>query len=272
MSILITGATGKLGSLIIEQLLQKVPSSQIIACVRHTEKAEHYIKLGIEVRFGDYDQLESIEMAFSGITQLLLISSSHTDDSVRLVQHSNVIAAAKKAGVKQLLYTSFAFPRQGPIPTNHVHRLTEQVIFESGLDYTILRNALYTDFVGVLGLNEAIDSGKFITYPGNWQFNTVTRQDLAIGTAQILTTSGHVNQIYELTAPRPWDFSELSAILSELAGKPVVHREDSSIQNWIYAFLSKIDTVSTSEDLERFMGCPITPLKDSILPFINPVK
>lgn len=80
--------------MIIEQLRQKVPSSQIIACVRHTEKAEHYLELGIEVRFGDYDLPESLDKAFSGITQLLLISSSHTDDSVRLVQHSNVITGS----------------------------------------------------------------------------------------------------------------------------------------------------------------------------------
>jgi NAD(P)H dehydrogenase (quinone) len=269
MSIMVTGATGQLGSLIIDNLLQFVPAGEIIACVRDREKANDLLEKGVEIRFGDYDQPDTLIQAFTGVAELLFISSSHPDDNVRLNQHSEVVHAALKAGVKHLLYTSFAFPPKGQIPTNHVHLLTEQMILKSGIDYTFLRNALYMDFVDVLGLKEAIQSGELITYPGNWLFNSVTRKDLALATAVVLTTTGHLNQIYELTAPRSWDFSELAEVLSVLSGKRVVHRQDSSIQHWIYSFLGKIDTASTSKDMERLMGRPVTPLKESLFTFLQ---
>lgn len=110
MSIMVTGATGQLGSLIMENLEKYVPASQVIACLRQREKAANYLEKGFEVRFGDYDQLDSLIEAFTGVTTLLLISSSHTDDKIRLNQHAQVIHAAKKADVKHLLYTGFAFP------------------------------------------------------------------------------------------------------------------------------------------------------------------
>jgi NAD(P)H dehydrogenase (quinone) len=244
-------------------------AGQIIACVRDPEKAKALLGKGFEIRFGDYDQLDSLMKAFSGVTELLFISSSHPDDKVRLNQHAQVVNAALMAGVKHLLYTGFAFPPKGQIPANHVHLLTEQMILQSGIAYTFLRNALYMDFVEVLGLKEAIQSGELITYPGDWSFNSVTRKDLALATAVVLTTTGHHNQIYELAATYPWDFSDLAEVLSELSGKRVVHRQDSSIQHWMYSFLAKIDTASTSKDMERLMGRPVTSLKESIVTFLQ---
>lgn len=253
----------------MENLLQFVPAGQIIACVREPEKAKNLVEKGIEIRIGDYDQPDSLMQAFSGVTELLFISSSHPDDNVRLNQHAQVVNAALKAGVKHLLYTGFAFPPKGQIPANHVHLLTEQMILHSGIEYTFLRNALYMDFVEILGLKEAIQNGELITYPGEWLFNSVTRKDLALATAVVLTTTGHHSQIYELTAPNPWDFSDLAEVLSELSGKRVVHRQNSSIQHWMYSFLAKIDTASASKDMERLLGRPVTSLKDAIAPFIQ---
>ncbi|GGF68917.1 NAD(P)-dependent oxidoreductase [Paenibacillus albidus] len=270
MKILITGATGQLGSLIIEQLLQKRPAGQVIAGVRNQERAKRYTDQGLEVRFVDYDQPESLAAAFNGITHLLLISSSHKDDQVRLLQHKFVIQASKQAGVQHLLYTSFAFPPQGPIPPNHVHLLSEQAIMESGLEYTFLRNALYMDVVAVFGLNEAVAGGELITPPGEWSFNAVTRQDLACGTAAVLASGGGQHKrIYELTASRPWNFTALAEALAELTGKQVVHRTSAECKHFIYDFLGRIDTASTSADLEHLLGRPVTGLKDSIRPFVQ---
>ncbi|BBH23569.1 NAD(P)-dependent oxidoreductase [Paenibacillus baekrokdamisoli] len=268
MSIIITGANGQLGSLIIKHLLQKVSADQIIACVRDIEKAKEYQEQGIEVRFCDYDQPESLDLAFAGASKLLLISSSNTDDTVRLRQHVHVIEAAKKSKVEHLLFTSFAFLGVGSIPPSHLYLATEHAILTTGIPHTILRNALYTDFVGVLGLDAAIATGELRTYPGDWSFNTVTRNDLALGIAAVLSEPDHKNKTYELTAPRPWTFNELAIVLSELTGKSVSHRQDPEIQNWIYGFLGKIDTSSTSGDLERLIGGPVTSLKESIKPFI----
>jgi NAD(P)H dehydrogenase (quinone) len=269
MSIIITGANGQLGGLIIEHLMKKVPANQIIACVRQPEKAAEYVERGIEVRYGDYDQPESLAEAFTGASKLLLISSSNADDTVRIRQHAHVIEAAKKAKVEHILFTSFAFPGIGFITPTHLYLATEHAILTSGIPHTFLRNALYTDFVGVLGLDEAITSGELVTHPGDWLFNTVTRNDLALGIAEVLSTPGHKHMTYELTAPRPWGFQELAKLLSELTGKTITHRQDPQIQHWIYGFLGKIDTSSTSLDLERLIGGPVTTLKASIQPFIK---
>ncbi|MDQ0086883.1 NAD(P)H dehydrogenase (quinone) [Paenibacillus anaericanus] len=270
MSIVISGANGKLGSLIIEQLLQKVSADQIIACVRHPERATSFLNQGIEVRHCDYDQPESLDQAFAGASKLLLISSSNPDDTVRLRQHAHVIESAKKAQVEHLLYTSFAFLGDGLISPSHLHLATEHSILTTGIPYTFLRNALYTDFIEVIGLKTAIANGELIIYPGDWKFNTVTRHDLALGIAAVLSEpDGHRNKTYELTAPHPWSFDELAIIMSESAGKHISIRQDPQIQNWIYGYLNKIDTSSTSDDLERLIGGPITTLKDSVLPFIK---
>lgn len=272
MSIMNTGANGQLGNLIIANLLAKIPATQIIAGVRNlgmSSTLEALKDQGGEVRFMDYDRPETCQNAFTGVNKLLLISSSHTDDTVRLTQHTSVINAARKAGVEHILYTSFAFPQTGlKIPVS-VHRLTEQVIFDSGMKYTILRNGLYIDFVDVLGLNEAIQSGVLTTRPGNWRFNAVTRSDLAQAIANVLAGKGYEQQIYELAAPKTWTFADLAEVLTAFAGKTIIHSEDVSVQHWIYPFLSSIDTVSTSKDLEQLMGHPVTSLKDSIAPFLK---
>ncbi|AIQ18167.1 NmrA family transcriptional regulator [Paenibacillus sp. FSL H7-0357] len=269
MKTMITGATGQLGRLIIDNLLQKMPQEQIVAGARHPDKAIELQRQGIEIRYADYDVPEGLEAAFHDISQLLLISSSHTDDGIRLAQHKRVIEAAVKAGVSHILYTGFAFPQQRiNIASGNVHTLTERVILDSGLEYTFLRNALYIDFVNVLGLKEASRRGELITHPGDFRFNSVSREDLALATAAVLAGSGHSNRIYELAAPHTWSFNDLAAALTSLAGKPVTHREDASVQHWIYSFLKKIDTVSTSNDLEQLMGRSITSLQDSIVPFV----
>lgn len=266
MTIMITGATGQLGRLIITELLQKIPAGQLIAGVRTPDKAAGLKHSGVEIRMTDYDVPELLDSAFRNISRLLLISSPHQDDAVRLVQHKRVIDAARRAGVEHIFYTGFAFSHQGS-PDN-VHTLTEQAIADSGLRYTFLRNALYLDFVNVLGLREAVSSGVLLTSPGEWSFNSVTRRDLAQSTAAVLLSNQHDHPSYELTAPQAWTFHDLAEALSEWAGKTVVHREDPGIRHWIYNYLAGINTASTTGDLERWMGRPVTPLKKSIADFI----
>ncbi|QWU17875.1 SDR family oxidoreductase [Paenibacillus sophorae] len=268
MSIVITGASGKLGNLIIDQLLQHVPANRIVACVRRVETGKHFEERGISVRICDYDQPDSLEQAFAGASRLLLISSPHHDDTIRLRQHAQVIESAKRSKVGHFLYTSFAFPENGTAPLSHLHLATEHGIRTTGIPYTFLRNGLFMDFVGTLDLNAAIANGKLNVYPGDWKFNSVTRLDLATAIAAVLSGHGHENKIYELTAPAAWTFRELAAALSDLAGKPISLCQDSQIQNWIYSFLSQIDTSSTSGDLKQLLGRPVSTLKESIKPFI----
>ncbi|SFF07615.1 NAD(P)H dehydrogenase (quinone) [Paenibacillus algorifonticola] len=269
MSIVITGASGKLGTLILNQLLHKVPANRLIACVRTRETARPLEELGITVRYCDYDHPDSLESAFTGASKLLFISSSHHDDTIRMRQHAHVIEAAKKSKVEHLLYTSFAFPEKGSIPLTHLHVATEHAIRATGIPYTFLRNALYVDFISTLDLNAAIEKGELRVPPGDWLFNSIPRQDIALAAAAVLAEPGHLNKTYELTASDPWTFSDLTAALSDLAGRPISLQQDATIQNWIYGFLSKIDPSSTSNDLEQLMGRPPTSLKESIKPFIS---
>ncbi|CAG7651315.1 Quinone oxidoreductase 2 [Paenibacillus solanacearum] len=268
MSIFITGANGQLGRLVINRLLSKMPPEHIIAGVRRLESGQPYAEQGISVRLCDYDQPASLEPAFAGVSKLLFISSSHHDDTVRLRQHAHVIEAAKKSKVAHMLYTSFAFPEQGSGPPIPLHLATEHAIRAAGIPFTFLRNALYTDFVGALDLHEAITKGTLRIAPGDWKFNSVTRQDLADASAAVLSESGHHNRIYELTAPTPWTFEDLAAALSSHAAQTVSLYPDPEVRHWIYGFLSKIDTSSTSDDLERLLGRPAASLAQSIAPLI----
>ncbi|MBY9080294.1 NmrA family NAD(P)-binding protein [Paenibacillus sp. HN-1] len=266
MKIIITGASGQLGSMIIERLLQTMPASQIVACVRRMESGSEWESQGIEVRCCDYDHPESLVKAFEGAAKLLLISSPHHDDTVRIRQHAHAVEAAKQANVGHLLYTGFAFAEKGSLSMTHLHLATEHAIMTTGIPYTLLRSGLYSDFIGSLGLQEALDTGELAVLPGDWAFNSVTRRDLADAAAAVLTGGDHQNRTYELSAAATWSFEDLAETLSELAGRPVSLTRNPEIRNWVYGFLSKIDTISTSGDLERLLGRPVASLKESVRP------
>lgn len=270
MSIAITGASGKLGHLIIEQLLHQISPDRIIAGVRRLEAGDSYRAAGIQVRLCDYDQPETIENALAGASQLLVISSPHADDTIRLRQHAHIIEAAKKMKVDHLIYTSFAFPEHGSGPPVHLHLATEYAIRASSIAYTFMRNALYTDIIEALDLQTVIAQQQIVCRPGAWAFNTVIRADLAAATANVLTQPGeHRNRIYELTASTPWSFSDLAADLSELLGSQIAVQQDPQLQHWIFSFLSSIDTSSTTTDLEQLLGRSPTSLRDSLQLFIT---
>lgn len=269
MTIAITGANGKLGSLVIRKLLQQAPSERIIACVRHREKAAHFAELGIEVRVCDYDDPDTVGRALQGVSKLLLISGSDPENTVRIRQHAHVIEQAKKAKVEHLLYTSFAFADSGKNPMTHMHLATEQAILASGIPCTFFRNALYSDFIGALGLETAIDQGELVVPPGDWVFNTVTRDDIAAGIVEVLSGKGHQSKTYEFTASSTWDFLQLTEVLSVKAGKRVSLRFDPGIRNWLFGFLRTIDTSSISPDLARLTGSPTAALKETIMPYLK---
>ncbi|MED1797395.1 SDR family oxidoreductase [Brevibacillus porteri] len=265
MAILITGATGKLGSLIIEQLLKRVERERLIACVRRLDKATRLRELGIEVRQADYDDPLSLERSFADGTKLLFISSPHTDDTVRVRQHSHVIEAAKKANITHVVYTSFAFLEKANISLTHLHMATEHAIRTTGIPYTFLRNGLYSDVIAAFGIQQAIETGELLTYPGKWSFHTVTREDLSLAAATVISTEGHENQTYELTASRAWNFAELAEVLTAHTDKSIRHREDPVAESWLYRFLMQIDTSSTTTDLERIIGKPTASLEQMVM-------
>lgn len=271
MSIVITGANGRLGSLIIQELLHHVSPDQIVACVRRMESGKSWEDQGITVRFCNYDEPASLEKAFVGTSRLLFISSPHPDDTVRMRQHAHVIEAAKKANVGHIFYTSFAFPEHSDISLTHLHLATEHAIRTTGIPYTFLRNGLYMDFIEALDVNASILTGNLRIHPGSWKFNAVTRSDLGAAIAAALSGEGHLNKTYELVAPDVWTFSDVASTLSELTGRAISLCPTNELQHWIFSFLRKIDTASTSGDLENLLGHPLTTMKENMKAYVGAV-
>jgi uncharacterized protein YbjT (DUF2867 family) len=220
--IIITGATGKLGSLIVHKLLDRIPADQIGVSVRDPEKAQDLSARGVRVRHGDFNQPETLSKAFEGATQLLIISSNaqaRGEDPIE--QHRAAIEAAKKAGARRLLYTSHMGAIQtSKFPPMHTHAATEKMLADSGVAWTALRNGFYASSI-MLFIGKALKSG-IIEVPADGRVSWTTHADLAEATAAILAEEGCFDgPTPPLTGSEALDLSEVATIASDLLGYPV---------------------------------------------------
>ncbi len=220
MNILVTGATGKLGTAVIERLLQRTDPGQIAALVRDENKALDLKAKGVDIRIGSYDDVPSLNRAMQGIDKVLLIAG--TDEQKRLQQHQNVIDAARRAGVGCIAYTS----RTLKDPSTLVNKLmlghfqTEDYLMASGANYLIFRNVLYMDTIPQFAGPTALDTGIHLpTGQGSVPF--ALRSDMGEAIANTLLESGCANKIYYFTGSENYSFGDVAAALSELSGKPV---------------------------------------------------
>lgn len=216
--ILVTGATGQLGQLVIQSLLKKVPASQVAVAVRNVQKAQSLKDLGIEVREADYNKPETWVSALKGIQKVLLISGNEVGS--RLPQHKTVIDAAKKAGTVDLLaYTSLLRADTSPLILGQEHKETEKLIKESGLRYSVLRNGWYTEnYVG--SAKAAIQHGAVFGSAKDGRIASASREDYAEAAAQVLTLQ-NPKGIYELAGDTSYSLSELAAEISKQSGKEI---------------------------------------------------
>lgn len=212
----VTGATGQLGRLVIAALKERGLEGQTTALVRNPAQAAD---LGVQTRPFDYGNPEQLAAALVGVERLLLISGSEVGK--REAQHNAVIAAAREAGVKQIVYTSLLHADRSEISLAPEHRATEQALKASGVDYVILRNSWYTEnYTGSLGV--ALANGAIIGSAGEGKLTTASRSDLAEAAAVVLTTDGHSGKTYELANDEPFTLADLADELSRQSGKPVV--------------------------------------------------
>jgi NAD(P)H dehydrogenase (quinone) len=220
--ILVTGATGKLGAKVIETLLRNgIPSSQIAALVRDEGKAADLKEKGIDIRIGDYDHRESLDEAMKQIDKVLLVSG--VDMGRIMEQHTNVVDAAKAAGVKCLAYTSNCLKDRTTL-VNYImqsHYETEDYIIASGLNYLIFRNVLYMDSMATYMLGkDVLESG--INLPaGDGVVSYALRSDEAEAIGNVLSTDDCHNRIYNFTNTRTYSFDDVAIALTELSGKTV---------------------------------------------------
>jgi len=225
--ILVTGATGHLGGLTIEHLLNRADGHAIAALARDPAKLEHFGARGVDVRYGDYADRASLERAFTGVEKLLFVSTTAFSDAI--THHQNVIDAAKAAGVEHIHYTSIQHRIGSGAVIAQVsdwEAHTIDALAESGLTVTLLRNSIYLDSLPLMLGNDVFKDG--IRVPANAEPVTfVARDDLAEANAIILTTDGHGGREYTLGGSEAVGMPAIASILSAIRGKPVGYEEIS---------------------------------------------
>ncbi|GAB3579977.1 SDR family oxidoreductase [Hymenobacter daeguensis] len=220
--IAITGATGHLGLATIKALAAQIAPSEIVAVVRDPQKAANTLPQGVAVRQGDYNDPAALLTAFQGVETVLLISTSELEYEARLREHKNVIDAAKQAGVRHLIYTSVVNPSpESAFGASPSHFATEEYLKSSGLAYTIFRNTLYLDIIPMLVGEGTLPSGKLYSSAGDGKVSYALREEIAQALANVLTSEGHDNQIYDIAPGPAYSFQDIASGLSEVTGQPV---------------------------------------------------
>ncbi|MEU8154737.1 SDR family oxidoreductase [Micromonospora sp. NPDC048986] len=275
----VTGATGRLGRLVIEQLLDSgVPAAEIAAIVRSPEKAADLAARGVEIRKANYDDPSTLPGAVAGVRRLLLISGDAPGQ--RVAQHTAVIDAAKLAGVERLVYTSILKADTTANPLAPEHKATEEVLAASGLTYTVLRNGWYTENY-TDQLPQYLESGTILGATGGSKISTATRADYAGAAVAALTRDEDGNAVHELGGTA-FTFDELAEAVTEVTGTRVVHQDmsaaelasalenvglDAGTAGFVAALDQSIangELATDSDDLSRLLGRPSTPLRDAI--------
>ncbi|MFF3861873.1 SDR family oxidoreductase [Streptomyces sp. NPDC002209] len=279
MSIVVTGATGALGRLVVEELLTRVPAERVAVVVRSKEKAADLAERGVEVRVADYDAPETLAAAFRSGDRVLLISGNEVGR--RVPQHTAVIEAAQAAGVAQLAYTGILGGPEADFDLAAEHKVTEQAILDSGLPHTFLRNGWYHENY-THHLATVLEHGAVVGSAGEGRIASAARADYAAAAAAVLTGEGHLNRVYELSGDTAWSLAEYAAEIAAQSGKEVAYTEvpadahlsiltGAGVPEGFAAILVDVDAAisrgrlaHTGGDLSRLIGRPTTPVAHAI--------
>jgi NAD(P)H dehydrogenase (quinone) len=213
--ILVTGASGHLGKLVLDELLNK-GYKNIFALTRNPEKLAEYAKKGVIIKAGDFDKANTLTDVFTGISRVLLISTDALGS--RVTQHKNAIEAMVKSGVKHVVYTSWPKANTSVASVSAEHFTTEEIIKNSGLSYTILRNYPYAENL-FMSLPSAIARGALAGIAGAGKVAYVTKADCARAAAGALSSSDTSNKVLDISGPKAVSYSEIAKITSEIIGK-----------------------------------------------------
>lgn len=284
MKLLVTGATGKFGTKVVETLLKTVPANQLAVSVRNPEKAEGLQARGVEVRQGDFDYTETLDSAFAGIDRLLIISADG-DNETRIRQHANAVAAAERAGVKFIAYTSLANAQESTNLFAPTHQATETAIKKTGIPYSFLRNNWYLENE-IPSIQGVLAGAPWVTSAGNGKVGWALQQDYAEAAATVLSGNGHENTIYELSG-KPLTQEEFVSSLGNVLGKttPIQQVDDVTyadimksvgVQDFVIPILVDIQRSIRegsldveSNDFEKLLGRPATPTEEALTQVIN---
>ncbi|MDQ8704430.1 SDR family oxidoreductase [Streptomyces sp. LHD-70] len=278
--IVVTGATGQLGRLVVEQLLDaRVPAGRIAAVVRDKDKAAGLAERGIELRIADYSAPETLAGAFGAGDRVLLISGSEVGR--RVAQHQAVIDAAKAAGVALLAYTGILGGPEADFRLADEHKATERAILDSGLPYAFLRNGWYHEN-HTANLAPVVEHGAVLANAGEGRIASAARADYAAAAVAVLTGEGHEDRTYELSGDEAWSFAEYAAEVGRQTGKEIAYRNVPAEQHLavltgagvpgpmaeilvdVDAAVERGRLAGRSGDLARLIGRPTTPVAEAI--------
>ena len=284
MKLLVTGATGKFGSKVVETLLKTVPASQLAVSVRNPEKAEELRARGVEIRQGDFDQPETLDAAFAGVDRLLLVSADG-DNETRIRQHANAVAAAERAGVGFIAYTSLANAQESQNLFAPTHQATEEAILKTGIPYSFLRNNWYLENE-ISSIQGVLAGAPWVTSAENGKVGWALQQDYAEAAAAVLSGKGHENTIYELSG-KALTQEEIAAALGSVLGKEItVQQVDDAtyadimqaagVPDFVIPILVEIQRSIRvgsldveSNDFEKLLGRPATPISEGLSQIVN---
>jgi NAD(P)H dehydrogenase (quinone) len=273
--IVVTGATGQLGRLVIQALLKTQPASEIVAAVRSLEKAADLAALGVQVRRADYNEPAALDAAFEGADKLLLISSSEIGR--RAVQHRAAIEAAKRSGIELIGYTSVLRADTTPLGLAAEHRETEAALRASAVPFVLLRNGWYTENY-THSLASALEHGAILGCAGNGRIASAARADYAQAAAIVMTRDAQAGRVYELAGDTAYTLADLAAEVTRQSGKKVEYRNLSEpeykealievgLPEAVADLLSDSDTAASKgalfddgHQLSALLGRPTTPL------------
>jgi NAD(P)H dehydrogenase (quinone) len=280
--ILVTGATGHLGNAAIRSLLEKgVPANKITALVRDENKSSNLSEQGVQLKTGNYNDYNSLVDALEGVDKLFLISSNDVAADT-LLQHKNVINAAKENGVQHIVYLSQEIKDDETTAITfviQVHRGTTEYIKETGIAYTIFNDTLYADSIGKFAGEAFLENGIFFP-AGDGKVPFIPRTDIGEAAAVVLTTPGHEYKTYVITGNNAYSFEEIAGFLTDITGKKVKYLNPdldtytdtlgkAGVPKEVVGFLGAFSTAirngefdTQRSDLEHLLGRKPTELKE----------
>lgn len=275
----VTGASGHLGHLAVEDLLTRgVPAASVVAVVRTPSKAADLAARGVQVRPADYSQRDALTAALAGVDRLLLVSSSEAGQ--RVTHHTNAIMAAKAAGVSRIAYTSMLHAGTSTNPLAGEHQETERALQAAGVPFTLLRPGWYTENY-TDQLDQYLQRGEIVGAAGSGKISAATRQDYAGAAVAAMLNDDEGNPTYELGGPA-FDLADLTTVISEVTHTPMTYRnltaneytavlQQEGLDEATAAFVAALDASiaggeleTDSQDLALLLGRPATPLVGAV--------
>ncbi|GGX42738.1 SDR family oxidoreductase [Saccharospirillum salsuginis] len=276
----VTGATGQLGRLVIQHLLNRTEASNIVALVRNPDNAQGLREQGVTIREADYDRPETLSAALNGVSKLLLISSNAVGQ--RMPHHQAVIDAAKAEGVELLAYTSILKADRSPLILAQEHKETEEALQASGLPTVLLRNGWYTENY-TQSLGGVLQAGMVAGAAGEGVLNTATRNDLAEAAARVLTSAdSEAGRVYELSGDEGFTLADYAREIARQTDRSIEYRALSEqdftqmlvqigLPEGFASILADAEARAaegwlsdSGNDLSRLLGRPTTSLSEAV--------